>query len=152
MTIGTMIFGGDANRDALLKVARKQSSVLAVANLAKDDLGTEEAKSFAQSTKLTVTSQQQTLLTQIPKAKKKDYTAGANQKTIADLETAQRNGRFDEAFLTAMKQALTEYQNELQAANIAVSNKKSKALLSKDFESVGILLSIPTNSVIRVSD
>lgn len=147
LLVGTMIFGGDTDRDALLKVARQQSQVIAVADMAKDDLGTTDAQNFALTTKLSVTSEQQALLAQLKKSKPKpkEYSVGVSTKTKTQLETAQRNGRFDEAFVTALKESLTNYQKELKAANAAVNSKSTKVLLGKDFESATILLSIPTN-------
>lgn len=145
LMVGTMIFGGDTDREILLKVARKQSEVIAVADSGKDDLGTTQAQNFGLATKLSVTSEQQSILALVSKPKAKDYKASVNAEVKNQLEVAQRNGRLDEAFIIALKKELTEYQKELKTANATVKGKKSKALLSQDFESVGILLSIPAN-------
>lgn len=148
LLVGSLFFGGDSDRDTLLNVAKKQSEVIAVAARGAEEGGTNQAKGLALAVQLSVTTEQKALVAQISKkdkVKPKDYAAGASSQVTSQLETAQRNGRFDEVFTNVIKQELTEYQQELRTANSAVSSKSTKALLSQDFESVGLLLSIPTN-------
>lgn len=148
LLIGSLFFGGDSNKDTLLNVAKKQSEVIAVAGLGAEDGGSNQAQSLALAVQLSVTTEQQALIAQIyknGKVKQKEYAAGPSAQVTQDLETAQRNGRFDEVFNNVMKQELTEYQQELRTANAAVSSKSSKTLLAKDYENVGLLLTIPSN-------
>lgn len=148
LLIGSLFFGGDSDKTVLLGVAQKQSEVIAVAGMGVKDGGTNQAQSLGLAVQLAVTTEQQALIAQISKNSKvgaKDYASGPNAQVTAQLENAERNGRFDEAFTTAMKQELTEYQQELKSASATVSSKSAKELLAKDFESAGILLSIPSN-------
>jgi hypothetical protein len=61
------------------------------------------------------------------------------------LETAERNGRFDEAFTAVIQQELEEYQAELKTANNSVQTKSTKIVLAESFEDAGLLLKIPVN-------
>lgn len=148
LLIGSFFLGGGSDKDALLAVAQKQSEVIAVAEIGEKNAGTNQAQSLAAAVLLNVTTEQQVLLAQLSKndkVKPKDYAALPSAQVTGDLDTAQRNGRFDEVFNNIMKQELTEYQQELRTANSTVSNKNTKAILAKDYENVGLLLTIPSN-------
>jgi len=148
LLVGSLFFGGGSNKDTLLGVAQKQSEVIAVAGIGAEDGGSNQAQSLALAVQLSVTTEQQALVTQISKkdkVKPKEYAAGASSEVTTQLETAQRNGRFDEVFYNVIKQELTEYQQVLKTANAAVTSKSTKAVLASDYENVGILLTINTN-------
>lgn len=146
--IGSLFFGGKGEKEALLPVLRKQNTVIATAKLGVEDGGSAQTQAFGSSVQLALTSQQQTLLTQLQKTDKvnpKDYVAGVASSVQTSLDSAQQNGRFDEAFITAVREELTEYQQVLKTANNAATNKTTKALLAKDFESTTTLLATPAN-------
>lgn len=148
LVIGSLFLGGDSDRQTVLDVAQKQSRVIAVADAGIKDGGTNQAQSLGLAVKLSVTSEQQALVAQLSKSSKvkpKQYAAGMSSDVATQLENAQRNGRFDEAFTAAMKQELNEYQQELKSAHSTVSGKTTKELLANDYKNVGILLSIPAN-------
>lgn len=148
LLIGSLFFGGDPDRKILIDVAQKQSEIIALASMGADDGGTNQTKSFGYTVQLSVTTEQQILvahMTKKGKVKPKDIAAVVSPKLASELEDAQLNGRFDDAFAVAMKQELTEYQQELKAANAAVGSENAKELLAKDFDSATLLLSMPTN-------
>jgi hypothetical protein len=149
LLIGSLFFGGGGgSKEALLNVAQKQSEVIAVANLGAEDGGTNQAQSLALAVQLSVRTEQQALVAQIGKSEKikpKDYTRGPSSEVTKELETAQRNGRFDEVFANVIKEELTEYQQELRTATAATKSKSTKTILAKDFENASLLLQIPSN-------
>lgn len=148
LVVGSLLFGGTSDKEALLRVAQKQSEIIAVSEIGEKDGGGNQARSLALAVKLTVTTEQQAMVAQIAKrdkVKAKEYAAEPSAEVTKQLETAQRNGRFDEVFNNVIKQELTEYQQELRTANSAVTSKTAKRLLAKDFENVGLLLSTPSN-------
>lgn len=148
LLLGSIFFSGDPGRDALLNVARKQSKIIAVSTMGVEDSGTNQTKGLAVAVQLTLISEQRDIIAQIykgGKVKSKEYTTGAGTDITAQLENAQKNGRFDEVFTNIINEELTEYQRELKTANSIVVSPKTKELLSKDFESAGLLLSIPAN-------
>lgn len=145
----SLVFGGESNKDVLLKVARKQSEVIAVAQEGAEQSGTDQSKSLALAVKLAVTSQQQTLLKELQKkgkVKEKEYKSAPSAKVTQQLTSAQKNGRFDEAFSNVIEDELTQYQQVLKQANAAVSRKSTKDLLASDFANVTLLLKIPENN------
>lgn len=146
--IGSLFFGGKSDKEALLPVLQKQSSIVATAKLGVEDGGSTQTKAFGSSVQLATTSQQQSLITQLTKTAKlkdKEYVAGVPSSVQAQLDSAQKNGRFDEAFITAIREELTEYQQVIKTANNNVSSKTTKALLAKDYASTTTLLATPTN-------
>lgn len=146
--IGGLVFGGDSDRETLLDVAKQQSAIIEIAETGNEKAGTNQAKSLALTTQLTITTQQTDLVNQIAKTgkvKEKSYASGASSKITSELEAAELNGRFDEVFSNILKQELTEYQQEIKVANSKVSSKKAKKLLADDYEQTALLLSIPTN-------
>ncbi len=148
LLVGSLFLGGSSDKQALLPVAKKQSEIIAVTTVGARDAGSTQAQSLAAAVQLSITTEQLNLLAQLSKkdkVKPKDYAALPSAKVTADLETAQRNGRFDEVFNNVIKQELTEYQQEIRTANSAVSSKKTKAVLAQDYENVGLLLTIPSN-------
>jgi len=148
LLLASVLFGGSSGKDQLLTVAKKQSEVIAVAQLGAEDGGTNQAQSFAVAVELAVTTEQQAIIEQLAKSgkvNKKDYASAASSDVVTELETAQRNGRFDEVFVNVMKQELTEYQRVLQAANTASGSQSTKQLLAANFDSAGLLMSIPQN-------
>jgi hypothetical protein len=148
LLLGSLIFSGDSDKTALLEVAKKQNEIIAITDVGEKDAGTNQAESLALAVKLVITTEQRELVAIMyknGKVKEKEFAADISADTAAQLENAQKNGRFDEVFTNVIQEELTEYQRELKTANGAVSGPKAKALLAKDFDSAGILLSIPSN-------
>lgn len=148
LLLASVLFGGSSDKDQLLVVATKQSEVIAVAEIGAEDGGTNQAQSFALAVKLSLTTEQQAILAQISedgKVNKKDYASGPSSEVVTQLETAERNGRFDEVFVNVMKDELEEYQQVLQTANTSAGNASTKELLAADFKNAGLLLAIPQN-------
>lgn len=144
------LFGGSSDRETLLRVARSQNSLIALAAVGTEKAGDVPAQSLASSVSLSTTSDQAAIISHISstdgKVNAKDYSAGLDAKTSQDLTTAETNGRFDEAFLTAVQQALLSYQQSLQTANSDVQSKNAKALIAESFENSQILLATPSIS------
>jgi hypothetical protein len=140
----SMLFGGDSNRETLLTVARKQSQIISIAESGADKAGSNQAKALALSTQLTITTDQWALINQLTKnggkVKGKEYSSAPSSQVTSELATAERNGRFDEVFSNIIKQQLTEYQRDLQAANTALDSKTAKIMIAKDYENAGLLL------------
>lgn len=99
------------------------------------------------STSSAILASQQTELTQYLKNRKVKISkaglnANLNKNTDAQLKSAAQNNNFDSAYLSYLKKELTSYQLALQAAHKS-AGKSGKAILSKDFDSIQILLKSP---------
>lgn len=144
--LGSLFLGGPNEKDTLLPVAQKQSEVIALGQLGAKDGGTSQIQALGLATQLSLTTQQQELVAQIAKSgskvKEKDYSAKLSSQVTSQLDNAKSNGRFDDAYRAAMKQALEDYQQTLKTANSGDLGKTSKALLARDFDQATLLISV----------
>ena len=142
----SVILGGSSDKDKLLLVAQQQTSLIALADLGEKKAGDVPAQSLASSVKLAVSTDLRDVVGQLGKVKPKEYTTGVDSQIAANLTTAETNGRFDEAFMTAVQQELLAYQRALQTASSGVSSPTTKQVLSEEFTNAGVLLSTPSIS------
>lgn len=142
----SLIFGrGSGNANQMLAIGRAQTELMRVSELGERKAGSEQAKSLAVSTKLTMTSQQQTLIQYLQDSGQKriserDLQTAPNSQTDQTLTTAETNGRFDEAFLSVMNEQLRAYRRLLQETYDSVGGENAKQLLSNDFNQINLLL------------
>lgn len=145
MVIFTLLFsGGGGDVDPLLKIAKEQSKVIAIAEIGADKAGGVQAQSIAYNSLLSVTSQQNDVVTLITrngkKIKPKDYTLAADSASVKDLSQAETNGRFDEVFLTTLKTTLENYQKNLSTNFKDLNGPTAKQSLQNANESVNLLI------------
>lgn len=142
----SLMFGGsNSNTDKLLGITKEQTELIRIADLGQQKAGGEPAKSLAVNTKLTITSQQQSLSNYLKnngkkKLSTKDITGSQNSEADKQLAAAETNGRFDDVFINVMNEGLADYQDSLQSTYDSISGNNAKQLLAEDYQQVKILL------------
>ncbi len=144
-----VLFGGNgSDADKLIVLAQKQQEIIRVAGLSDSKNSTNETQNFAQTSLLTVSSQQQGLIAQIKKTKKvSTATLGRakNTKTDDTLNAAKSNGRFDDIFVETLKSELAKYQESVKSTYDSISDSTSKELLNNDYDDISLLLGTKSN-------
>ena len=140
-----LIFGSKDNSTTQLKsLAAEQQEIVRVATLGVQGAFDPALTSYAQTTKLTVQSQQNEVLGYLASHKikiaPKLLTAVLNSKTDTALIEAKASNRYDEIFSTTIKSELATYAGNLQTAYKNAGNPKSKAMLARDYNNVQLLL------------
>ncbi len=144
--IFSLIFGGRGGGDneTLLLVAKKQSQLIALATVGTDKSGSTDAQNLAQSTLVTITSDQNQTIAIIAKngekLKSKDYVSPIDGTVSTELTQAETNGRFDEVFINNTQIALEEYQSSLKKALPLINGPIAKQSIQKYYENAGLLI------------
>jgi hypothetical protein len=132
------------NTGELTSVMQQQTEIARVSELGANKSGGEKAKSIAVSTKIIVMSQNKQLSNTLTAKKVKispkvlDDTKDA--KTDATLTAAEKNGRFDDAFIQQTRTSLEDYKKTLKIAYEGSNSQDIRDLLSADYAQVDTLL------------
>lgn len=150
MVLYSVFFGGNSSVDTMKPLLQQQAELQRVAGLGNQKASSTAAQNLAQMTSLSMASQQSELTAYLAKQKVKvsaKYVAlGTNKQTDQELATAETNGRFDDAFIQAMRGELTKYQSALQTAYKS-AGPTGKAILTNDYNQAGLILkSIPSTT------
>lgn len=144
LIVFAMVFsGGGGNREQLLGLAQKHAEIIRVADIGVDKAKSSEARNLAMTTKLSLQSSQSSLMEVVQKTGKvsnKELAAGQNKETDTALESAERNNRFDEAFVEILAKELTDYRGDLQTAFSNSSSASNKKVYSTIFGQTGAIL------------
>ena len=144
LIVFSLIFSsGGGNRDQLLGLAQRHAELVRVSDIGLEKSRDSEARNLAATTKLSLQSSQSNLMTIVNKTGKvgnKELSAGQDPETDKALEAAERNNRFDEAFIQILSDQLQEYQTELKATHSASSSAANKQTYSNILNQVGALL------------
>lgn len=141
----SLLFGGkESNAQALVSLAAKQQEIIRISDLGITGAIDPNVKALAQTTKLSVASQQKQLITYLASKKKKASAAqlAANKNTATDKEltAAAESNKFDEIFEQTIKAELAEYNEDVEKAYNSASNVTAKNLLKTSFVSTEYLL------------
>ena len=133
---------GKANVNDMVLAVQQQQELIRVAEIGvKDSRGTE-AKNLAATAFYTLESDQSVLQEYVNKSKKmerKEIEAGKDEQTTEALTTAKQANRFDEEFITLLKNELREYQATLKKVHDAAP-KKSQPPLAEQYRHIGLLI------------
>jgi flagellar basal body-associated protein FliL len=133
-----------AQTNGLISLTAQQQEIIRVAGLGVSGSTDLLTQSWAETVKLSVTSQQKSLITYLTKNKVKDKELNLNSKlnkdTDAALKTATANNRFSDEFSSNLKQSLTTYASDLKKSYEGASGANSKAILKDSYESTTLLL------------
>jgi len=136
---------GGGTKSVITAVAREQE-ILRVTQLVQTQqtLRDPGTAALAATVSSTLTSQQAQLLNYLAtghtKPSKAQLTADTDKTADAQLQSASQNNQLDDAYKNYLKQALTRYQIELQAA-YKVVGPNGKVLLKDAYASNNTLLS-----------
>lgn len=150
LLFGLIFRGGGSSKEQMLKVAREQSAVIAVATIGTQKAGSTDTKSLANSVVLTLTSDQQAAIAQLAKngtkLKEKDYAAAADAEISQKLSVAEQNGTFDVAFESTLKELLAAYQQNVQRAYVSTESKSAREILTESYDNASLLIQDAENN------
>jgi len=132
------------NASTLVSLAATQQEIVRVTTLGLQKTKNPSVLAFAQTAKLTVSSQNSDLMAYLKKngvKYKPEQLSAAKDSTFDDkLTSAAANNQLDEVFLDLLKASLDTYKTELKKDYNSSSNQKTKDLLSADYDSITVLL------------
>lgn len=144
--IGARLLLGNpsGNASALIELAASQQELVRVSGLGLQKAKDPTVLAFAQTAKLTVSSQNSELLTYLKDKGvkyKPEQLSAAKDTTVDDkLTSAAANNQLDQVFLDTLKNSLGEYRKKLQEDYKSSASQATKDMLSKDYDSVTELL------------
>ncbi len=128
----------------LIELAQRQQEIMRIADLGTKKARTQEAQSLAVTTKLTISSDQQQILTRLNKSKVKvkpsELNLRASSKTDALLTQAEQNNKFDDAFTETIQTQLKSYKQALKKAYDGNSSKSARSMLTTQYNNADKLL------------
>jgi hypothetical protein len=143
--------GQKAQRDIYVQLAQKQTEMIRISTIGSKKAKTLQAKSYAITTRVSLESSQKQTTALITKRGLKEknlnksLALSKNVKVDTELETAEKNNRFDETFMKIMETQLSDYQKLLnQAASGASANERKS--LEAAFSQVAVLQKKPTST------
>lgn len=148
--IGKSLLGGKSNSPQMIAVAQSQQQVIALSTNALEVPGLSiENRNFAITAKLSVASDQRTILKYLSSKKVKTNAALLSKtndaKASKKLTDSIANNTYNENFKIIMKEKMQLYQDSLVTAYRSVSAPKSKATLNSMSESNDLLIKMLGN-------
>ncbi len=135
---------GKPNATQLKAVVQQQAELARVSDSASTNLGSDKARNIAAKVKAVMISQQNTMTAQLKtmkiKISSKELLSAKNAQTDQDLATAQKNGRYDDAYIQAIRNELEDYKKTLQTAFNGSKSKSTQAILNEDYKETNLLL------------
>jgi flagellar basal body-associated protein FliL len=136
---------GKPNMQDFVGVAQDQASIIhLVSKAAEEPSLNQQNKNFVYTAQTSMQTTQRDTLTYLRnnkvKVKDKVLILKTSAKTDNDLATAATNSNYNEAFHDVMKAQLETYQQDLQNAYAKTKGPKGRDLLSKSYNSAGLLL------------
>lgn len=132
------------NNAPLVSIAQQQNELIRVATLGTQQATDQSAKNFAQSTELSLITEQQQLLSYLKtngtKVSPKQLALTKNTQTDTQLSAAQAASTFDSTFEDVMHTQLTAYTQALKTTFAKTTGPKGRQLLSNDYSATNLLL------------
>jgi hypothetical protein len=152
LLIGTIVIvssiinsSAKANTEALISIAAEQQEIVRVAGVGVKTSTDLATITFAELTKLSVTSQQQKLVKYLNNTVSATLTpatlaSGLSTKTNQALNSAAVSDQFDSVFNSTLKASLTAYANDLQKSYKNASGPTIKGILADSYNGTATLL------------
>jgi hypothetical protein len=138
-----VFFGGKTNTQDIVDIAATEQEIMRV-SVRGADAANDSVKNAAITTQATVATEQQEWITYLAKLGKKtnakQLALKKNTTTDSRLTQAQATSTFDLTFSQVMRSQLQDYASELKTAYGKATGKNEKALLSKHYDQVVLLL------------
>jgi len=135
---------GTSNVQLLVDLRAQQLEIIRVSALGLKSATDPDTLAFAETTSLSVNSQQSKLSTYMTskgvKVTPLQLNAKLDKDTDAALISAQSSNRFNEELIKILKQNLTAYLTSLKEGYKNASNETSKQILSDSYNSTELLL------------
>jgi hypothetical protein len=143
VTILFSVFGGGpTNKDQLLDVAARQSELIRVSDIALKEATGTQARNLAQTTKLSLRSDQSTLTAALKAQKVKIPKTRENTETTQMLTEAKQSNRFDEVFLEFVQEELVEYQRTLNTAYQTTVDSRLKETMKMQYQNASVIIGV----------
>lgn len=143
----SLVFSSGGNKlTPLVSVAQEQTEMLRVIDLSSqnENLSSADANNFAETTKLTISSDQSDLLSLLDKngikLKDKELAVKQNNKTDTALDAANANGTYDSTFISIMEDELKAYQSSIKQIYNSSDSQVIRDLLSTQYDNADLLL------------
>lgn len=147
-TIFALVFSGaPSNKEELLSLAKQQNEIIRIADIGVQKSRDAQAKNLALIAKLTLTTDQQPLLSAL-KAQKvkitpKELTASKDSKNDEILNNAVQANKFDDIFIELLQSKLTTYQQSLKKAyDNPATGKKLKDTLDTQYKNASLIIGV----------
>lgn len=142
----SVLNSGPSNKDHLLTVVAQQNELIRVSEIAVKEARGTQARNLAQTTRLSLRSDQASLTAAL-KAQKvkiggKELGSAKDPKTDQLLEEATQNNRFDEVYLEFIQKALVDYQKNLNTAYQSSVNVRLKETMKIQYENASIIIGV----------
>lgn len=159
MIVISSLFKGGGNTKNMTSVAQDQAEILRVATLAtqsqSNDISQNTTLFFAQNADLSISSEQQKLLSFLSANGAKLSTAQlalkTNNQTTNALTAAAASSTYDTAFLSAMQTDFATYNADLKIAYAASKNPQEQQLLKADYQGAQLLTQELTSAMNNVN-
>jgi hypothetical protein len=124
---------GKVQKQRLFELAQTQTEIIRLTSVADSKATTQTTRTLAATTRLTVESSRQEVLSALSargmkKIKDKELALGRNTKSDTLLNEAIPNNRFDETYKSLLQTQLTDYQKLLNQVYDSGSAKEKKAV------------------------
>lgn len=128
----------------LKTIVAQQQEIIRIAEAGAKDAKSTDARGFALTVKLSVTTDQQKMQTQLGAYKAKmtpqELAAKKSSDTDKTLADATTNNRYDEVLRETLASALGDYQRHIRTAYDGAVGTKTKATLESSFANTELLL------------
>lgn len=151
IAIFASLLSGGSNTAPLVSIAQQQNELIRVATLGTQQATDQSAKNFAQSTELSLTTEQQQLLGYLKdhgtKVSAKQLALTQSTKTDTELAAAQAASTFDSTFEQVMQTQLSSYAQSLKTTFAGTTGVNARKLLNADYTAANLLLKqLPTTN------
>ena len=136
----------NTNLPKLTVVAQQQNELIRVATLATSNTtqGLQPTKDFSQNCLLSITTEQQRLIsflaTQGTKLSTRELSLSKNSATDTSITNSIASGNFDSTFKGTMNTELTSYESAIKSASSTATTATEKQLLKDDYSATQLLL------------
>jgi hypothetical protein len=139
-----LLFGNKTNVASLLTLAQKQQEIARVAAFGQQGLSDQAIAGAAVNTRLTMITQQQTLITYLSAHKQKinPKNLALKKDTATDkrFTQAKATSTFDIVFAQVLRQQLQEYSDSVKTSYNNSTSQQAKKLLAADYQQTQMLL------------
>lgn len=153
--VGVLLSGGGGDKAKLIGLAQTQQLIITISGDASRNVRSQALKNSAQTTSLSLKTQQRTYLAFLGNNGIKVGEKQLAQKVTTDISTqlknAQTSSSYDSTYKTLISQALANYSTEIQSLHdSSAAGPQLKAMLKEDSAEVKLLtaqLAIPDVTV-----
>lgn len=139
----SLLSGSGNNTTPLVSIAQQQNELIRIATVGTLQTSDQAAKNFAVASQLSLTTDQQQLLTYLKgqghKVSSKQLLATKSAKTDSELSAAQAASTFDSTFEQIMQTELTTYVQSLKTTFASTTGSNARKLLNNDYAAAVLL-------------